>query len=148
MQPLWISAFVKGKKGKRKTRSHSNVDVVFITFILRKAVFYPSVKWRKLDQTLRHLGKFKVRGSKTAHLWDWQARLLVRLAWGPRAFCLPCEVKRFGLQIKPAGQVASRSQGQTNNPSLLMMREKPQGRNSPIPALHLRSWAWVIHGWK
>lgn len=69
-------------------------------------------------------------------------RLLARSAgvFGHCAVCLlPFEVKRFGLHIKPAGQVASRSQGQTNNPSLLMMREKPQGHRAA--ALHPESWA-------
>lgn len=43
----------------------------------------------------------------------------------PQSISCVFEVKHLGLQVKPAGQDASLSQGLTNNPSLLMMRGKP-----------------------
>lgn len=50
---------------------------------------------------------------------------LVPVMLGPRYVSCVFEVKHLGLQVKPDGHDASLSWGLTNNPSLLMMREKP-----------------------
>lgn len=79
-------------------------------------IFHPPTKQKEVNQTLLSLENLiAVSKWHLAKLGEKEIRLCV------------FEVKHFGLQVKPAGQDASRSQGQTNNPSLLMMREKPQG---------------------